>query len=609
MAQPARLRAEFLARACGPDAGMRGEIASLLTAADAIGRLPLRAGARRLRAADFPRGVERSARRSHRRPTRSSDGWARAAWARCGGRATSGSGATWRSSCCCRILRTPTERVRAFQHEARAAGTLNHTNVLTVYDVGDHGGAPYLVTECLEGESLRARLGARRAVRGRGARHRAAGCARAWRRARARHRASRPEAGEHLSRAGRPREDPRLRPRDAARRRHRTRHAAGASAGTARSLVAGTAGYMAPEQVRGEAVDRRADIFALGAVLYEMLAGRRPFRADSTLATLDAVLTLRAAGSLRRESGDPASAVVASCAGAWRSPPTSGLRRSPISCPPWTRSSRRGASRRHPACCAFFRRPAVMVTVLLVIARDGRRGLAVARGDIPRSLGAHDCRARGSAALRIMVTMPRRFCSRGRRWTSLPDDPHLRQLWLDVSMPADVTTDPPGADVAFAAVRDAAPSWFSLGRTPLNGVRIPRALIRVRISKAGFQPIEGSGSAAWLRYRLDPVDAVPPGHGARRRRPRSRAVWPGRRARRLLDRSIRGHQPAVQGVRRSRRVPPARLLAGAVRRRPADPCLGRGHRAISRRHRTAGSRDVERQERIPTVKRNFRSEA
>ncbi len=52
------------------------------------------------------------------------------------------------------------ERVRAFQHEARAAGALNHSNVLTVYDVGEHDGAPYLVTECLEGEPLRARLGA-----------------------------------------------------------------------------------------------------------------------------------------------------------------------------------------------------------------------------------------------------------------------------------------------------------------------------------------------------------------------------------------------------------------------------------------------------------------
>ena len=63
------------------------------------------------------------------------------------------------------------------------------------------------------------------------------------------------------------------------------------SAETTRSLVAGTAGYMAPEQLRGEAVDRRADIFALGAMLYEMLAGRRPFKTDSTLGTLDAVLT------------------------------------------------------------------------------------------------------------------------------------------------------------------------------------------------------------------------------------------------------------------------------------------------------------------------------
>ena len=90
--------------------------------------------------------------------TPSSGASAPAAWARCGGRATSASGATWRSSCCCPIRRGTPSACSALQDEARAAGALNHTNVLTVYDVGDHHGAPYLVTECLEGQSLRARL-------------------------------------------------------------------------------------------------------------------------------------------------------------------------------------------------------------------------------------------------------------------------------------------------------------------------------------------------------------------------------------------------------------------------------------------------------------------
>ncbi len=93
----------------------------------------------------------------------------------------------------------------------------------------------------------------------------------------------------------------------------------------------------------------------------------------------------------------------------------------------------------------------------------------------------------------------------------LPDDPHLQQLFQDVSVPANITTDPEGADVAVAAYRTPSANWFPLGQTPLAGVRVPRGLFRVRISKAGFQPIDGSRSPAPLRYRLDPVDAVPPG--------------------------------------------------------------------------------------------------
>ena len=95
---------------------------------------------------------------------------------------------------------------------------------------------------------------------------------------------------------------------------------------------------------------------------------------------------------------------------------------------------------------------------------------------------------------------------------AVPDDPHLKQLWLDVSIPASVTTDPAGADVAIASYRSPTTSWWPLGRTPLRGVRIPRALFRVRVSKPGFEPVEGSGApGAMQRYGLDPVGAVPPG--------------------------------------------------------------------------------------------------
>ena len=288
VAQPAGVRADFLARACGADAGTAGRDRVAADGGGAVGRLSL---ARRRSTSS--RG------RSPARAGASSPAIAIGSYTVERRLGAGGMGEVWRArderlgrDVAIKLLlphpSNAAERVRAFQHEARAAGTLNHTNVLTVYDVGDHDGAPYLVTECLEGESLRARLGARRRCRW---------TRRSTSRSRSRegsaprtqrgivHRDLKPE-NIFLAR-GRPREDPRFRPRDAARRAAARRRRT-SPAGIARSLVAGTAGYMAPEQVRGEAVDRRADIFALGAVLYEMLAGRRPFKADSTLGTLDA---------------------------------------------------------------------------------------------------------------------------------------------------------------------------------------------------------------------------------------------------------------------------------------------------------------------------------
>jgi serine/threonine-protein kinase len=187
-------------------------------------------------------------------------------------------------------LATDANRVQRFEQEARAAGQLNHPNILVVYDIGVHDGAPYIVSELLEGESLRSRLrgGAlppRKAVDY--ARQIAEGLAAAHDKNIV-HRDVKPE---NLFITG----DGRIklldfgivkltRPSDAVGRRIPV------TAETEAGTVVGTAGYMSPEQVRGTGVDARSDIFSLGTILYEMLTGRSPFTRETAAETMTAIL-------------------------------------------------------------------------------------------------------------------------------------------------------------------------------------------------------------------------------------------------------------------------------------------------------------------------------
>ena len=183
------------------------------------------------------------------------------------------------------------DRLRRFEQEARAASALNHPNVLVVHDIGQHEGAPYVVSELLDGATLREQLtGAplpASKVAGYGVEI-ARGLAAAHDRGIV-HRDIKPE-NLFITRDGRVKildfgvakvlqPDTEL-PAD-------TRTYQGTEAG----VVIGTVGYMSPEQVRGEPVDARSDIFSLGVVLYEMLAGRRPFARGSKVETLNAILT------------------------------------------------------------------------------------------------------------------------------------------------------------------------------------------------------------------------------------------------------------------------------------------------------------------------------
>ena len=174
-------------------------------------------------------------------------------------------------------------QIRRFEQEARAAGLLNHPNILAVFDVGTHEGAPYLVTELLEGETLRDRLArplaiaeavdvALQAARGLAAAH-VRGIV---------HRDVKPE---NLF----VRTDGFVKVLDFGLAKLAGPLPASQESGeatlvrvdTAPGTLLGTLRYMAPEQVRAQDVDARADVFALGAVIYEMVAGRPAFTGSS----------------------------------------------------------------------------------------------------------------------------------------------------------------------------------------------------------------------------------------------------------------------------------------------------------------------------------------
>ena len=183
---------------------------------------------------------------------------------------------------------TDAARIHRFEQEARAVGQIDHPNILAVHDIGLHADRPYIVSELLEGETLGRHIGttglsAARAIRY--AQQLADGLAAAHDKGII-HRDLKPD---NVFITG----DGRLKildfglaklsqPADDAPRQLETQTEAG--------LILGTVGYMSPEQVRGERLDPRSDLFSLGAILHQMLTGQAPFSRESAAETMAAIL-------------------------------------------------------------------------------------------------------------------------------------------------------------------------------------------------------------------------------------------------------------------------------------------------------------------------------
>jgi serine/threonine protein kinase len=180
------------------------------------------------------------------------------------------------------------DRLRRFEQEARAAASLNHPGILAVFDVGTDSGVAYLVTELLDGRTLRdeesAGLKPTPYMRLEKVLDYAVQLADALAAAHARgvvHRDLKPE-NIFLT------VDGRIKILDFGLAKVVNGIAPGSE--TASGVIVGTVGYMAPEQIRGQAVDARTDIFAFGCVLYELLSGTRAFTGDTPMDTLSAIL-------------------------------------------------------------------------------------------------------------------------------------------------------------------------------------------------------------------------------------------------------------------------------------------------------------------------------
>jgi eukaryotic-like serine/threonine-protein kinase len=188
-------------------------------------------------------------------------------------------------------LSRDSERLRRFQREAQAVAALNHPNILAIHDLCEQDGLPYIVTELLSGETLRERMrfGALQVSR---ATEYAVQIARGLAAAHQKgilHRDLKPEnifvTGEGqvkildfgLAKLTRPGGTV-------------SSDAATVALETEPGVVMGTVDYMSPEQVTGQTVDHRSDLFSFGAILYEMLSGMRAFRGETSVETMNAIL-------------------------------------------------------------------------------------------------------------------------------------------------------------------------------------------------------------------------------------------------------------------------------------------------------------------------------
>jgi formylglycine-generating enzyme required for sulfatase activity/predicted Ser/Thr protein kinase len=392
------------------------------------------------------------------------------------------------------------ERHRRFLQEARAASALNHPHIVTIYEVDEHEGTTFIAMELVEGEPLDAVLakGPLSVVQGLEYARQIAAALEAAHAAGIVHRDIKP-ANVVITTDGR------AKVLDFGLAKLIERSSSDAtisSVGTRIGTIVGTAAYMSPEQAQGQRVDARSDIFSLGAVLYEMLAGQRPFKGSSDVGVMTAIL---------RDHPPPVCSVRAGVPAELEPILGRALAKDPAERYQTAAAMRTDLVSAHARLTrppdAAWRRPAVLIPVALLL-------IAAAGFGVWQTVQTRRVRW---ARLVAVPEIERLYLS-GRTMSAVrlardaePYDPEdiarLRAGWL----PFDIVTHPAGAQIELRNYDDMSGTWEPFGLSPVEGVRLPFGYYRVRITKPGYKTLEVSARQGRSPVKLTPEADVAPG--------------------------------------------------------------------------------------------------
>lgn len=411
--------------------------------------------------------------------------------------------------------------LKRFEREAKAIAALSHPNILDIHDFGSDQGISYTVTELLQGETLRQRitqspLPPKRVLEiaiaisdGLAAAH-SKGVI---------HRDLKPEnifittdGRVKILDFGLARYEPEV-------AQHAVTSLPTTSHLTGQGMVMGTIPYMSPEQVRGEPLDARSDIFSFGSVLYEMIAGQRPFTGRSTADVISAILNHNPkppaadrtippgliSTAMRCLKKDPSqrfqsSQELASTLHAVQIETTTGA------------NLRTHVSRR-------LRDPVVVGAIALLVFLIATAAFWLIHRNAKIQWAQKQAIPQIAKYIDTEKYYPAfRMIEQAKQY--IPDDRTLNFLWDRASRHVNIQTDPEGAKLYIADYNNVSGSYHFLGISPLNNVSIPVGLLRFKIEKDGYETVFCSGrfplfkapsEVADLKFPIDKKGALPPG--------------------------------------------------------------------------------------------------